>query len=184
MPTTRTSKNLYGALVQSPPIRRAFWSVLLLLHVVGLKSAVTSLSLGGAEVWLRFAALTLSMLFFALKIADVACLRLNSNWTSTVAAVVAVCLIHTNVLRQATDGGFDPVPATAAVVISAAVAAGMTERVRRHISRALARVAELLAHGASLLRLVFWGLAEHADIPRPGLLQVHCISLRAPPARF
>ncbi len=105
-----------------PGLRRLFWLVLLVLHAVAIRSAWSgSWAEGpGAEIaWpaLRLLALILSSLFFTLKIADVAWLRLKPGWRPLVASLVVIGFLHVHAISRGAEGELAYSPAHLSVVL-------------------------------------------------------------------
>lgn len=124
--------------------KRLFWLVMLLFHVGAIRSAWTALTdpsvtpdwaLGG----IRLTVLIASAAFFALKIADVAALRLKSGWRPLVASIVVVALLHINVLDRAveSDSPYSPAPIAAMAIVGALVE---SSTLRRGLVRLSARI--------------------------------------------
>lgn len=111
-------------------LRRAFWVFMIVLHVMFVRSAWASMHLGleGATLFdaaVRIGGLCLSLLFFLLKLADVAWLRLKPGWRSMLVSLVLVVFVHANVLEQAAQDDWHaaPVKLGAVVGLAAVVAA-------------------------------------------------------------
>lgn len=124
--------------------KRLFWLVMLLFHVGAIRAAWSGLfdptaapdwALGG----IRLAVLIASAAFFALKIADVAALRLKSGWKPLVASIVVVALLHVNVLERAveSDSPYSPAPIAAMAIVGALVE---SSTLRRGLVRLSARL--------------------------------------------
>ena len=104
--------------------KRLFWLVMLLFHVGAIRAAWTNLTgdtvaIDWAVGGLRLVVLVASAAFFALKIADVACLRLKPGWRPLIASVVVAALLHVNVLHRAveSDSPYSPAPVAALAVV-------------------------------------------------------------------
>lgn len=92
--------------------RRLFWLCMLLAHVGGVRSALMSLfqPVPGVDWGLglaRMLILVASTIFFVLKIADVACLRLKPGWRTWVMSTVVIALLHVQVMNRATGVDLD-----------------------------------------------------------------------------
>ncbi|HNQ21844.1 MAG TPA: hypothetical protein PKK06_01995 [Phycisphaerae bacterium] len=103
-------------------LKSAFWAGLFLIHTVGVWSAWVALQGGVDEqtrvaVVVRLISLLASNVFFALKIADVRCLRLKPGWQSMVATTVAIGLLHVGAIGEAADLRVDCNPAPLGVVL-------------------------------------------------------------------
>lgn len=138
VPSTRWLRR--GFVDLPPAVRRGFWALLLVLHVVGLRSAWASV-LGGAAAgndagaYVRLADLAASLLFFLLKIADVPWLRLNPGWRSFVAGWTAVALLHTGVFQRAVGDDAQWGAATVVVLAGVLVEAPVVGRLVRRLVR-------------------------------------------------
>lgn len=114
--------------------RRLFWLVMLLLHLPAIRSAWGVLADGAVADWamggLRLTVLLASAAFFALKIADVAYLRLNSGWRPLIASVVIIGLLHVNVLRRTveSDSPYSTAPIAALAVVGTIVESATLRR--------------------------------------------------------
>lgn len=87
--------------------RRLFWLCMLLAHAGGVRSALMSLVQPVADIdWglglARMLILVASTIFFVLKIADVACLRLKPGWRTWVVSTVVIALLHVQVMNRVT----------------------------------------------------------------------------------
>ncbi len=123
-------------------------------------------------------ALTIAMLFFALKIYDIPLLRWRTDRRAWITIGLAVALVHVDVLTPGTDLTF--VPQCTEIVAGTLLATGLApvrrvfggmslkacSSVRRQISPAIARE-------------TFW---LDAFRPRCWVLASHIYALRAPPA--
>lgn len=97
-----------------PLARRGFWAAMLALHVLALPSLVDSAGSADALAQLslvpRIAGLTLSAIFFVLKVFDVSWLQMRSSRHAWVAAILIIGLLHVGVIDRAINGqpGVDP----------------------------------------------------------------------------
>lgn len=167
----------------SAGLRRGFWALMLLFHlgpVVAVFQSVTSGTTTEVPI-LRLFVLSVSAVFFVLKLADVPCLRLKPGWRSVVAAALVMVLLHVNVAQRAMRGDAVMPPAPWAAVL---VLGGVLDPqvVRRAIRRLANWWAALLREsgGALLYCLVRRGWESE---PHP-LLSVCFVSRagpRAPP---
>lgn len=142
--------------------RRVFWIVMGLGHLPGLWDASNSLFSGslfsgsldlgspyledGTSVGLaagglgRFCGLALTMLFIALKIRDVAFLRLCAGRRSVIAACLVVALLHVDVVRPTSQSSAIPeVTMLAATIWFAVVPTGAGARLAARFSRVFAK---------------------------------------------
>lgn len=163
----------------APGLRRAFWSLMLLLHLGPVVAALYSASSGAtAELpLLRLFVLLVSTAFFVLKLADVPSLRLKPGWRSAVAAVLVVVLLHVGVARRALSGEADIPPAPWAAVLVIGVVLD-PRVVRRLICRLVNWWAALLREsGAALLHC----LVRRGWESEPQPLLSTCLVTRAGP---
>jgi hypothetical protein len=94
---------------------------MLLLHGAAVPSLWAAVQNGGdagtlLPLGVRIAAMAVSAAFFALKIFDVRCLRLNAGWRTFVAAVLVVAVLHVGVVDRALNGDFNLDPVNLGVV--------------------------------------------------------------------
>lgn len=149
-------------------VRRLFWVGLFLLHAVGLRLAWgrSTQDGGSGAAAVELFGLSLSLFFFALKIADVGFLRLNPGWRSFVAASAIVALLHVNVLNRAAEGrALAPVAEIPwAQVVGTVLVLELARRVARHL-RAGTALSRHVAHRQ--VSLAFCGLAVADALRRP-----------------
>ncbi len=171
-----------GTYVRSrlPKLRRLFWLIMVVGHAHGLvgawRSSVASgfdlEPLGGCIL------LLLSMLFFVLKLGDVAFLRFRADRRSFVAFCVVVAFLHLGVLRP----GDDPtlIPEYTALAATTWLASGLLLRSRTP-RESLARTETPGRHGPSMGPR---GRTIWLDAFRPHcwILAFRVFNLRAPPA--
>jgi hypothetical protein len=92
---------------------RAFWAVMLALHLVPIFSGlgITGSAADTDKVaGLRLAMLLASAAFFALKMADVRWLRLKPGWRSAVASAAIIGLLHMGAVDRALGTDFSASP--------------------------------------------------------------------------
>ncbi len=168
------------ARLQAVPLRRAFWLLMGLAHAPALISAWRSLVAGGfaAESFGGCVLLTLSMLFFALKLRDVPYLRFRTDRRSCVALCIVVALLHTDAIVS--DDNPTVIPECTALVVTTWLSTQLP--LTRRMSALLpTRVVSVLGHGdpvTSATGTVWLG----ASRPHCWVLGLHVFSLRAPPA--
>lgn len=160
-------------------VRHLGWSVMAAVHLPGLVTAwwaviergVGSGHLGGCVY------LTLSMLFFGLKLADVAWLRFRADRRSVVAFCVVIGLLHCDVLRHDSDP--QRLPAYVALAASTCLLSALLP-----VRRLVGSMAQHISAGPSRLN----HLARSADSVWLDAFRPHCWTLilrlippRAPP---
>ncbi len=123
-------------------------------------------------------ALTLSMLFFALKVRDVAFLRLRTDRRSLAALCIIVALLHVNVVRPHGDPTMVP---QCAVLVATTWLVGHLPMTRRALRVLRTRIAKTPGHRPPVTPLT--------DTVRLDMFRPHCrvlafrlFCLRAPPA--
>lgn len=106
-------------------LRRAVWLLLGLAHAPALLNVWSRLFASGfaAEHLTGCAGLTLSTLFFALKVQDVAFLRFRTDLRSCVALFTIVAFLHVDLVRPADSP--TPLPACTGLVATTWLAAGI-----------------------------------------------------------
>jgi hypothetical protein len=141
---------------------------MLVVHLVPLRSAWLRLGLAPDDVSsgpaiLQLLALSLAIVFFGFKVADVGWLRLKPGWQSAVSASLVAALLHVNVLDRATAGEL-AVPGThfpMAYLVGTLVA---LEALRRKAQRFLLRSATSRPNPGDRLAVAFcggaWGNAD------------------------
>ena len=120
-----------------------FWALMLVLHLGAIRAAWSGLAGDPATAdWamggLRLVILLASATLFALKMADVAWLRLRPGWRPLIASVVVVALLHVNVLHRAVerDATYAPAPVAAITLIGAFVESSTMRRGVFRLARA------------------------------------------------
>ena len=164
---------------------RLFWIGMLAVHAGALRTAVLELvSCASTERRLAVAArlfiLSVSALFFCLKIVDAPWLRLRRGWRSTIYSLVVLGIIHLGVVERATQTNLAYSPAHLGVVLFAGGTFGA--RSLSGLFPLLRRWQPVLARVRSLFALRFLhrlGLAVCAP-PCNVTLQA-CVAPRAPP---
>ena len=171
-----------GAYVRSrlPKLRRLFWLIMVVGHAHGLvgawRSSVASgfdfEPLGGCIL------LLLSMLFFVLKLGDVAFLRFRADRRSIVVFCVLLAFLHLNVLQPGDDPTLIPEYTALAATTWLASALPMQSRKTRE---SLAQTGTPRPHGPSMGPR---GRTIWLDAFRPHcwILAFRVFNLRAPPA--
>lgn len=164
----------------SSTMKRAFWLLMLVAHAPAVLGAWRSVVAGGLEPERLGCCivLTVSMVFFALKLRDVAFLRLRTDRRALVVCCIVVALLHVNVIRPHSDA--TAVPQCVALVATTWLIAGLpsTRRVLKVVRVHLART-----------RKHCFPNTPFADSVRLDLFRPHCwvlafrlFCLRAPPA--
>lgn len=102
---------------------RAAWVVMLVAHLPGCAAVFAAVAAEGAGEHLgRLVALIASQVFFALKAADVAWLRVPVDRRSIVACAVAVLLLHADVVQRRLSASHElPTSPAECVVLAAPV---------------------------------------------------------------
>lgn len=161
-------------------LRKPFWLIMLVAHAPALLGAWRSVVANGFEGE-QFGAclvLTLSMLFFGLKVRDIAVLRLRTGRRSFVVACIVVALLHVNVLQPQGDSAAVPQCIT---LVATTWLIGQLPLIRRAFRAYGSRV--LAAHRRlfqiTSCRNTVW---LDAFRPRCWVLAFRLFILRAPPA--
>lgn len=171
-----------GPLDWKTALRRAFWAIMLIGHGPALLRVTGEwLVEGDASAGLRALALAGFSVLFALKVLDVAWLRLPGDRRSVVTLSVAVLLLHAGVIsRNLPAGAAETLVAVkeAATLGGLAVMAGLVlRRVRRVDSKALRDFAQRLRR---LFLLLVEGQRAERLLPAPEPVAC-CRANRAPP---
>lgn len=126
-------------LLNASAVRRLLWLLLGLGHLPGLFAAWASLSVGGleSEAFGHTLLLTVTTVFFALKVCDVAFLRLCPGRRTLVAACLVVALLHVDLVRPNSESS--AIPDLTALAATAWIA-GTQVTVRRILARSFARI--------------------------------------------
>jgi len=162
------------------PLGRAFWLLMGLAHAPALIGAWRSLAVNGFAVESLGGCilLTLSMLFFALKLRDVPCLRFRTDRGSWVALCLVVALLHTNAILP--DGDPTIVPECTTLIVTTWFGTQMP--VTRRLLVALpTRIAAAVRCGDPVNRSTDTVWLD-AFRPRCWGLALRVFRLRAPPA--
>lgn len=160
--------------------RRLVWLLIGIGHIPGLFDAWGCLAADGlaAGVLGRCFALTATTIFLALKVWDVAFLRLCKGRGSFVAACLVVTLLHVDLVRPASESS--AVPDCGALVATAWIA-GSLATVRRVIARSFASVLTI-EKNHDVARQFVETVWPDAVRPHCWLLALVLFRLRAPPA--
>ena len=162
-----------------PTLRQVLWLLIGLSHAPALVGAWRSLLGSGLDPGRSSGCvgLMLVMIFCALKVYDVPCLRFHTGWHACTALGIIVALLHVNVVRP--DSDLTAVPVYMAVVATTWLVGGSMS-VRRKIGEAFASTGAAFKRHSSPLPSTdtLW-----LDMSRPHcwLLALHLYSLRAPP---
>lgn len=96
----------YALSLNRHALRRTFWAILLVLHVIALgfaiRSQLSGVAVSGAAF--RIVSLLLTSAFLTLKVLDLRCLRFATGWRSVTASIALVALLHVMVVERATNG--------------------------------------------------------------------------------
>lgn len=165
----------------SPLLRRTFWLLMCAAHAPALAAAWGALLSGGATRpdGVRLIGLSLSAVFFGLKLFDVAWLRIRTGRAGWIALAVIVALIHAQALGVVAPGQFAP---QVLAVLSAAL---FVEPIRQPCERWAVRLATWLSvqpvrRNAARVRR-FESLHVLIDLPRWRASRL-AMPPRAPPA--
>ena len=174
-PTSRTHR-------LAPAARRAWWMLLILIHVPVLGSVGRSMLAHPEEgKWLPFVALCLTVLLFVLKLLDAPFLRLRTRRGAALAFLLVCAVVHHEV--AASEVGRELLKQTPVILAAGIVVAGF----RRSQRRSQPRWREVWRHligvfGCAVVMVRPWAVIRLAELrvtPRPLDSRV-CIP-RAPP---
>lgn len=165
-----------------PLIRRIGWAVMLVGHASPWLGALgADAAASGQPHALRALLLTLTQLFFALKVLDVRWLRLPADRRGCLAFAVGVALLHAGVVIRDGHAGVSLAAAQQATLFAGVLAGGAL--LGRHLRRAVG-VMRLRAERRYLRCMIARLLRTFADAwlpPRFLLLARACSVNRAPP---
>lgn len=168
---------LPGMRSSRPITLRCIWALLAAIHAPALlevwRTCFTS-SVSGDRLGACFA-LTLSMVFFALKVMDVTFLRLRPGMRSWIAMSLAVALIHLDVIRPDGQVVFS---SETAIILATTSAAAILPRLLR--ASAFPGTSSTNTGKLSLRTCGTIWLDEH--LPHCPVLSDRLFLLRAPPA--
>jgi len=171
---------LQGVNAKNALARRGLWLLMAAAHVPACWSAWGSLLADGSDGSRLGACLTLSlaMVFFGLKVLDVAWLRFRTDRRSVVALLVTVALLHVDVLQPSNA---PPLLAESTALVATTWLLALAEPIRRLVKAALVANSATLKHVVTLARshATVWLDAFH---PHCWLLILRPHLLRAPPA--
>lgn len=115
---SRKHKNWF----QKPAVSHGLWALLLLMHVPAMVTSGTHLfqDVTDPATWASFALLSVTNIFFMLKIRGVRFLQFNTSQSSVAIIIAAVVLIHANAVGTRLDwsGGPDGLPIAASVLLA------------------------------------------------------------------
>jgi hypothetical protein len=167
-------------------LRRAIWAGLLVLHVgvapAAWNAAVSAATGESVASLVRLGALLLSSAFFALKIADVAWLRLPPGRKPLFAAVTVVALLHAGAVQRSMGADLlSPDGQVAAAVLVGGVLE--RERLASLVRRYVARIFSFEVDDASrpVRGVLFAGWIDEFTIPRFATASCSRMGPRAPP---
>jgi len=162
-------------------VAKCFWVAMLASHTPAWIGACASVP-GGEPRLLGGVVLTLTQVFFVLKLVDARWLRFSADRRATVGLVAVVALLHAGVLERAVGHFTEAELASEFAVLSGGLAAaatllvhvarGVGQRRTHHATRRL-RVATQLALSVTRQSLL---------PPRYLLLERACVLNRAPPS--
>ncbi|MGB2985310.1 MAG: hypothetical protein WBE26_05455 [Phycisphaerae bacterium] len=163
-----------------PPLRRVFWVLMVVAHAPALVGAWRLFVENGfdAEPLFGSIALTFSMVFFALKVGDVAFLRFRPGRRSFVAFCMVVALVHLDVIRPNDDPTLVP---ECTVLTATTWLVGTLPLVRRTPREALSRTGSAFKYRPPV-RPTAGTVWLDAFRPHCWVLAFRFFSLRAPPA--
>ncbi len=165
-------------------LRRLLWVVVGLGHLPGLLDAWGKLIFGNAAAGgldsvalVRFLGLAITLVFVALKVRDVACLRLCPGRRTVIAACLVVALLHVDLMRPASESSVIPDIAVLAATVWIVVGPA---RIRHRLVACFSRVHTKKIDCVRANRFVG---TEWLDAARPHcwLLARSLFLLRAPP---
>lgn len=167
-------------ILKAPAGRRLFWLLVGIGHIPGLFDAWESLVTGGLESGAvgRCFGLTIMTIFLALKVGDVAFLRLCEGRRTMVAACLVVALLHVDVARRASESSVMP---DCSALVATAWIAGTLAIVRRIVATNIRRVRTIEENHLRLRQFVETVWLD-ATRPHCWLLARALFLLRAPPA--
>ncbi len=168
-----------------PGLNRAAWTLMGLSHVPGCIAAWHALIATGFDPSQvnKCIALTVAVLFCALKVLDVACLRFHADRRSWIAIALAIALVHVGMVAPKS---YEAVVPECSQVIAAAFLAGAMASVRRLLTTAKRSVGS--AHASSLTLRALIGHNPRGMVwcdefrPHCWVLASRLYALRGPPA--
>ena len=103
------SRALWRHAVSAIASPRTMWALMLVLHGLAIPGLISTINNAHNLVdllgpMIRLAGLSTSAAFFVLKIIDLPCLRLNTDWRSIVCVIVIIGLMHVGVIERALNG--------------------------------------------------------------------------------
>ncbi len=167
------------ARLKHPCMRRVLWLLMGLGHLPGLFDAwrhVVAVGLDSAALG-SCIGLTLTTLFIALKVRDVAFLRLREGRRTLVAACLVVALLHVDVVRPQAESSVLP---DIAALATMAWITGVPTTIRRLVAVCFARVRTVKDHCVKTGQFVETVWLDAAR-PHCWLLARALFLLRAPP---
>ncbi len=171
----------------TPAARRAWWALLILIHIPVLGSVGRSL-LANPERgnWLALAALCLTVLFFVLKLLDAPFLRFRTRRGAAIVFLLVCALVHREIATtQAAQQVLKLAPMTLAVGVAIEGLHRSTRRLRRGIRLRLREAWRRFigARANALLVARSFATARFADLHffTPQILVARVCIPRAPP---
>lgn len=168
------------ACLKHPSMRRVLWLLVGIGHLPGLFEAwqhVVVVGLDSAALG-SCIGLTLTTLFIALKVRDVAFLRLREGRRTLVAACLVVALLHVDVVRPNAESSVLP---DVAALATMAWITGVPTVIRRLVAAGFSRIHTVKDHCVKPGRFIGTVWLDAAR-PHCWLLARSLFLLRAPPA--
>ncbi len=166
----------------APAARRAWWMLLILIHVPVLGSVGRSIFAHPEEgKWLPFVALCLTVLLFVLKLLDVRFLRFRTRRGATLAFLLVCAVVHHEV--AASEVGREVLKQTPAILAAGIIVHGF----RRSLRRWQPRWREVWRHligvfGCAVVVVRPWAVIRLAELRvTPRTLDSRVCIPRAPP---
>jgi len=126
-------------------MRRLFWIALLIAHFYALAFLVFE-QLGGEEspTGLRIASLSLAILFLALKVADIRCLRFSPGFRSVIASITLMAFLHVMAVERASNGAISAETSQTVILAFAGTTAAVDSLrvILKQVSRLIARLGD------------------------------------------
>jgi hypothetical protein len=159
-----------------PLLSRAFWATMLLGHLPGLCRSVAAIATGESSDPTALLTLGIASVFFAMKTADVACLRLPRGRRALIAFTICVVFLHADLIQRVLPGQADANGARVAMIVGATLIAGLVLTANR-VGRPV-RSGGRFTHA---MRQLWWSTHQAAFAPIPAILHLRNTPHRAPP---
>jgi len=168
---------------------KLFWIVMLLVHAGAIVSVCQQIFTGAASdslsgLLVRAFVLLVSAALFALKLADVRWLRINSGWRSSVGSLIIVALLHVGAVQRAVNDDLLIAPIEVGAVVILGSALGIDELRRRLvplIALAFVRVGQSRIQHHSILARLRCRLWDNEIKPLISAFLTLVVPTRAPP---